>query len=211
MSGPISAEDVLALTPVLPVVTINDAAKAEPLARLLLASGINTIEITLRTPAALQAMRAIADNVPDMVVVAGTVLTDIDLDAALQAGARYALSPGGTPKLMKAARRRGVPFIPGVASASEIQRAMELGFRCFKFFPAEQMGGLATLKALAGPLPQARFCPTGSITADKAPAYLALPNVLCVGASWIAPADRIDAGDWGAIEAAAKQAAALRR
>lgn len=211
MSGPISAEDVLALTPVLPVVTINDAAKAEPLARLLLASGINTIEITLRTPAALQAMRAIADNVPDMVVGAGTVLTDIDLDAALQAGARYALSPGGTPKLMKAARRRGVPFIPGVASASEIQRAMELGFRCFKFFPAEQMGGLATLKALAGPLPQARFCPTGSITADKAPAYLALPNVLCVGASWIAPADRIDAGDWGAIEAAAKQAAALRR
>lgn len=211
MNGPLTAEEVLALTPVLPVVTIDDAAKAEPLARVLLASGITTIEITLRTPAALQAMRAIADNVPDMVVGAGTVLTDIDLDAALQAGARYALSPGGTPKLMKAARKRGVPFIPGVASASEVQRGMELGYRCFKFFPAEQMGGVATLKALAGPLPQAHFCPTGSITAEKAAAYLSLGNVLCVGGSWIAPTDKINAGDWGAIEAAAKQAVALRR
>jgi len=210
MSESLTAERVLSLTPVLPVVTIEDAAKAEPLARVLLASGINTIEITLRTPAALYAIRAIAQAAPEMIVGAGTVLTPEDLDAAINAGARYALSPGGTPRLMKAARKRGIPFIPGVATSSEIMRGMALGFTCFKLFPAEQLGGVATLKALVGPLPQARFCPTGSITAEKAPGYLALENVLCVGGSWIAPADKINAGDWKAVEAAAKQATALK-
>jgi len=210
MSEKLSPEDVLRLSRVMPVVVIDDAAQAEPLARVLLASGVRTIEVTLRTPAALDAIRVIAQSAPEMVVGAGTVLSESDLDAAVEAGARYALSPGGTSKLMKKARKAAIPFIPGVATSSEIMRGMELGYRCFKFFPAEQLGGVAALKAQAGPLPDARFCPTGSITAEKAPAYLALDNVLCVGGSWIAPADKIRAGDWAAIEAAAKQAAALR-
>ncbi|MGD9814782.1 MAG: bifunctional 4-hydroxy-2-oxoglutarate aldolase/2-dehydro-3-deoxy-phosphogluconate aldolase [Hyphomonadaceae bacterium] len=206
-----TAEDALRLSPVMPVVVIDDAAQATALARALLAGGVRTVEVTLRTPAALDAIRAIAAAAPEMVVGAGTVLTADDLRAAADAGARYALSPGGTPKLMKAARKVAIPFIPGVASASEIMRGRELGYRCFKFFPAEQLGGVAALKAQAGPLPDVRFCPTGSITLEKAPAYLALENVLCVGGSWIAPAEKIRAGDWAAIEAAARQAAALKR
>lgn len=210
MSAAMTAEDALRLSPVMPVVVIDDAAQAAPLARALLAGGVRTIEVTLRTPAALGAIRAIAAAAPEMVVGAGTVLTADDLRAAADAGARYALSPGCTPKLMKAARKVAIPFIPGVASASEIMRGRELGYRCFKFFPAEQLGGAAALKAQAGPLPDVRFCPTGSITLAKAPAYLALENVLCVGGSWIAPAEKIRAGDWAAIEAAARQAAALK-
>lgn len=206
---PLLAEDVLRLSPVMPVVTIDDAAHAEPLARVLLASGVKTIEVTLRTPAALDAIKAIASVAPEIIVGAGTVLTADDLQAAIDAGARYALSPGGTPKLMKAARKKSIPFIPGVATASEMQRGMELGYRCFKFFPAEQLGGVSAMKAFAGPFPSLRFCPTGSITPEKAPAYLALNNVLCVGGSWIAPAEYIKAGDWASIEAAAKRAVAL--
>jgi len=206
----LAAEVVLKLSSVMPVVVIDDAADAEPLARVLLASGINTVEITLRTPAALDAIKVIAESAPDMIVGAGTVLNFKDLDAAIKAGARYALSPGGTPKLMKAARGSPIPFIPGVATASEIMRGLDLGYTHFKFFPAEQMGGVSALKALHGPLPQARFCPTGSITREKAPEYLVLENVLCVGGSWIAPADKIKAHDWAAIETAARQAAALR-
>lgn len=212
MTAKLTAEEVFGLSPVMPVVVIDDAANAEPLARVLLASGINTIEITLRTPAALDAIRAIATSAPEMIVGAGTVLNVDDLEAATAAGARYALSPGGTPKLMKAARKSPlIPFIPGVATPSEIMRGLDLGYTCFKFFPAEQMGGVAALKAQGGPLPTAKFCPTGGITPEKTPSYLALDNVLCVGGSWIAPADKIKAGDWGAIEAAAKQAAALKR
>lgn len=207
----LTAEDALRLSPVMPVVVIDDPAQAEPLARALLAGGVRTIEITLRTPAALDAVRAISRAVPEMVVGAGTVLCEADLDNAIDAGARYALSPGGTPKLMKAARKKAIPFIPGVASSSEIMRGRELGYRCFKFFPAEQLGGAAALKAQAGPLPDVRFCPTGSITLERAPAYLVLENVLCVGGSWIAPIERIRAGDWTAIEAAARQASALKR
>lgn len=210
MSGTLTSEDVMTLTPVLPVVTIEDAGKAVDLARTLLAGGINTIEVTLRTPAALEAIRQIAANAPEMIVGAGTVLSADDLDAAIKAGARYALSPGGTPKLMKAARKRAIPFIPGIATASEIQRGFELGYTHFKIFPAEQIGGVGALKALYGPLPQARFCPTGGVRAETAASFLALPNVLCVGGSWIAPADKINAGDWAAIEAAAKAASALR-
>jgi 2-dehydro-3-deoxyphosphogluconate aldolase/(4S)-4-hydroxy-2-oxoglutarate aldolase len=206
----LTADDVLKLSPVMPVVVIDDAAHAEPLARVLLASGIRTIEVTLRTSAALDSIRSIAKTAPDMIVGAGTVLNLADLEAAIEAGARYALSPGATPKLMKAARNAKIPFIPGVATSSEIMRGLDLGYTHFKFFPAEQLGGVAALKALHGPLCDAQFCPTGGITPDKAPAYLALPNVLCVGGSWIAPADKIKAQDWAAIEAAAKQAAALR-
>jgi 2-dehydro-3-deoxyphosphogluconate aldolase/(4S)-4-hydroxy-2-oxoglutarate aldolase len=206
----LNADDVLKLSPVMPVVVIDDAAQAEPLARVLLASGIKTIEVTLRTAAALDAIREIVRTAPEMIVGAGTVLNLTDLEAAIEAGARYALSPGATPKLMKAARNAKIPFIPGVATSSEIMRGLDLGYTHFKFFPAEQMGGIAALKAQHGPLPNAKFCPTGGISADKAPSYLALPNVLCVGGSWIAPADKIKAEDWAGIEAAAKQAASLR-
>lgn len=210
MKTPLDATGVLTLSPVIPVVTIDDAAQAAPLARALLAGGVRTIEITLRTPAALDAIRAVAAEAPDMVVGAGTVLNEADLAAAIDAGARYALSPGGTRSLMKAARKAPIPFVPGVATASEIMRGLDLGYTCFKFFPAEQLGGAAAVKSLGAPLPSARFCPTGSITAAKAPDYLALANVLCVGGSWIAPVDKIKAGDWAGIEAAARQAAALK-
>ncbi len=207
----LTAEDVLTLSPVMPVVVIEDAAAAEPLARALLAGGIRTIEITLRTPAALDAIGAIARAVPDIVVGAGTVLEPGDLDAAINAGARFALSPGGTPKLMKAARKRAIPFIPGVATASEIMRGLALGYDCFKFFPAEQLGGAAALKAIAGPLPAARFCPTGGVSFENARSYLALANVACVGGSWLAPADKIAARDWPGIEALARGASAFAR
>lgn len=210
MTAKLKAEDVLALTPVLPVVVIDDAAQAEPLARVLLASGIKTIEITLRTPAALEAIRIISKAAPEMIVGAGTVLSQDDFEAAVKAGAQYALSPGAPPKLLKYARNGPIPFIPGIATSSEIMRGLDLGYTCFKFFPAEQTGGAASLKAFAGPLPKARFCPTGSITPEKAPAYLKLENVLCVGGSWVAPQDKITSGDWDSIEKSAKQAASMR-
>ena len=210
MNEKLTPEHVLKLSPVMPVVVIDDAGHAEPLARALLAGGIRTIEITLRTPAALDSIRAIAQKAPEMIVGAGTVLTHDDLSAAINAGARYALSPGGTSRLLRKARKAAIPFIPGVATSSEIMRGMDLGYRCFKFFPAEQLGGVAALKAQAGPLPDVRFCPTGGISAEKAPSYLALNNVLCVGGSWVAPSEKIRAGDWAGIEAAAKEAAAVR-
>lgn len=211
MSKKLHAEDVLKLSPVMPVVTIDDAAHAAPLARVLLASGVNTIEVTLRTEAALDAIRAIVEDAPEMIVGAGTVLSIDDLDAAMSAGARYALSPGAAPKLLKAARNAKIPFIPGVATSSEIMRGLDLGYCCFKFFPAEQLGGVATLKALAGPLPQAQFCPTGGIGEEKVAAYLSLPNVLCVGGSWVASQAMIAAQNWASIEATARQAAAFKR
>lgn len=210
MKHAFTAEQALSLSPVIPVVTIDEASDALPLAQALLAGGVKTVEITLRTAAALDAIRAIAQGAPEMAVGAGTVLNENDLEAVIKAGARYALSPGGTPKLMKAARDAAIPFVPGVATASEIMRGLDLGYTHFKFFPAEQMGGVAALKALSAPLAAARFCPTGSITPEKASAYLALPNVLCVGGSWIAPPEAIKARDWAAIEAAAQAATALR-
>lgn len=210
MADALTAQQALGLAPVMPVVTIEDVGHAEPLARALLAGGIATIEIALRTDAALAAIKAVAKAVPEMAVGAGTVLNADDLDAAIDAGAAYALSPGATPKLMKAARKRKFPFIPGVASASEIMRGLDLGYTCFKFFPAEQLGGVAALKALGAPLAAAKFCATGGISAAKASSYLALANVACVGGSWIAPADKVKASAWDAIEALAREAAALR-
>jgi 2-dehydro-3-deoxyphosphogluconate aldolase/(4S)-4-hydroxy-2-oxoglutarate aldolase len=209
-SAPQDPAGVLAIAPVIPVVTIDNAAQAAPLARALLAGGVKTMEITLRTAAALDAIRAVTREAPDMVVGAGTVLSEDDLAAAIEAGARYALSPGATPRLMKAAREAPIPFIPGVATASEIMRGLALGYTCFKFFPAEQLGGAAAVKSIGAALSAASFCPTGSITAEKASVYLALENVLCVGGSWVAPADKIKAGDWASIEAAAKHAASLK-
>ncbi len=206
----LTPDQALALAPVMPVVVIEDAAAAAPLARALIAGGIRTVEITLRTPAALDAIRAAVAAAPELVVGAGTVLSEDDIAAAAEAGARYALSPGATPALLRAGRDAPIPLIPGVATASELMTGLALGYRCFKFFPAEQLGGPGALQAIGAPLPQARFCPTGGIGPDKAPAYLALSNVLCVGGSWIAPQSRIKTCDWAGIEALARQAAALR-
>lgn len=206
----LTPDQALSLAPVMPVVVLDDAHDAVPLARALRAGGIRTIEITLRTPAALDSIRAVASAVPDLAVGAGTVLTEDDINAAAAAGARYALSPGATPALLRAGRNTAIPLIPGVASASEIMLGLEFGYRCFKFFPAEQLGGPAALKALGAPLPAAKFCPTGGIGEDKAGTYLALANVICVGGSWIAPAEKLKAKDWAGIEALARKAAALR-
>ncbi len=210
MAKALTAEEVLGLAPVMPVVTIEDAESAVPLARALIAGGIRTIEVTLRTDAALAAIKAIAAEAPEMVVGAGTVLTSDDLDAAIDAGAAYALSPGATPHLLKKARKRKIPLVPGVATASEIMRGLDLGYTSFKFFPAEQLGGVAALKALGAPLAAAKFCATGGISAAKAGSYLALDSVLCVGGSWITPAKAVELRDWSAIEALAREAATLR-
>lgn len=210
MTNRLTAEDVLALSPVVPVVTIEDPAQAAPLARALLAGGVRTAEITLRTQAALDSIRVIAREVPDLIVGAGTVLSEADLLAAAAAGARYALSPGATPTLLAAARNGPIPFVPAVATASEAMLGLEHGYRCFKFFPAEQLGGPAALKALQPPLQQARFCPSGGIGPEQTPAYLALSNVACVGGSWITPGDKMRAGDWSGIEMLARKATAFR-
>ncbi|MGA0602660.1 bifunctional 4-hydroxy-2-oxoglutarate aldolase/2-dehydro-3-deoxy-phosphogluconate aldolase [Caulobacter sp. KR2-114] len=204
-------EDILALSPVMPVVTIADAAHAVPMARALLAGGLKTIEITLRTPAALAAVSAIARDVPDLVIGVGTVLTAHDLKAAAEAGAAFAISPGSTPELMDAARHGPIPYLPAIATAGELMAGLDRGYTAFKFFPAAAAGGVAALKAFGGPFPGVRFCPTGGISLATAPDYLALPNVLCVGGSWIAPEAAIEAGDTATIERLAREAAGLRR
>ncbi|MGX2997492.1 bifunctional 4-hydroxy-2-oxoglutarate aldolase/2-dehydro-3-deoxy-phosphogluconate aldolase [Streptomyces sp. JNUCC 64] len=203
---PASALD---LAPVIPVVVVRNAADAVPLARALVAGGLPAIEVTLRTPAAPDAIRAIAAEVPGAVVGAGTVTRPEHAAAAVAAGARFLVSPGSTPGLLDAMRETGVPFLPGVSTASEVLALLERGVTDLKFFPAEAAGGTAYLKSLAGPLPQARFCPTGGIGPGSAPAYLALPNVACVGGSWMLPEDAVRAGDWDRVEALAREAAAL--
>lgn len=203
-------EEILALSPVMPVVTIRDPARAVPLARALLAGGVRSIEITLRTPAALAAVSAIARDAPEIVLGVGTVLSVQDLQDAQAAGAAFAISPGATPALLNAAQAGPLPYLPAVATASELMAGLEYGFTAFKMFPAAQAGGPAMLKALGGPFPAARFCPTGGISLATAPDYLALANVLCVGGSWIAPEAAIEAGDFGLIERLAREAAALR-
>lgn len=206
----LTPDAALSLTPVIPVAVLENADDAAPLARALLAGGVRTIEITLRTPAALDAIRAASEAAPQLAIGAGTVLSEADMVAAAEAGARYAFSPGATAALLRAGRNAPIPLIPGVASASEVMLGLEFGYRCFKLFPAEQLGGVAVLKAYAGPLPVAKFCPTGGIGPDAVKDYLALPNVLCVGGSWVAPADKIKARDWAGIEALARQASGMR-
>ncbi|MFJ4325088.1 bifunctional 4-hydroxy-2-oxoglutarate aldolase/2-dehydro-3-deoxy-phosphogluconate aldolase [Streptomyces tricolor] len=203
------AASVLDLAPVVPVVVLADAADAVPLARALVAGGLPAIEVTLRTPAALDAIRAIADEVPQAVVGAGTVLTPEQVAACTAAGAQFLVSPGWTETLLAAMRGSGVPFLPGVSTTSEVVALLERGVREMKFFPAQAAGGTAYLKSLAGPLPQARFCPTGGIGPTTAPEYLALPNVGCVGGSWMVPAEAVAAGDWARIEELARAAAGL--
>jgi 2-dehydro-3-deoxyphosphogluconate aldolase/(4S)-4-hydroxy-2-oxoglutarate aldolase len=204
-------DDILAAGPVMPVVVIDDAAHAVPLARALVAGGIRAIEITLRTGAALEAIQAIAGEVPDAIPGVGTAVTPADVLAARGAGAKFIVSPGMTPALREAALGSGLPFLPGIATASELMAGLAAGLSAFKFFPAAQAGGIDGLKALGGPFPQVRFCPTGGVSAANAAAYLALPNVACVGGSWLAPRETIAAGDFAKIEQLAREAAALRR
>ena len=203
-------ERAMRLAPVIPVVVIEDARAAVPMARALVAGGAPAIEVTLRTAAALEAVRAIAAEVEDAVVGVGTVLTQADLLAAYEAGARFAVSPGATTRLLDAAEDIPLPLLPGAATASEAMALLERGYRHLKFFPAVPAGGAKLLAAWAGPLPQLRFCPTGGISAASAADFLALPNVLCVGGSWLTPADRLAAGDWAGIEQLARAAAHLR-
>ncbi|MGP4011462.1 bifunctional 4-hydroxy-2-oxoglutarate aldolase/2-dehydro-3-deoxy-phosphogluconate aldolase [Streptomyces sp. 4N124] len=200
---------LLDLAPVIPVVVVQDAADAVPLARALVAGGLPAIEVTLRTPVALDAIRAIAGEVPDAVVGAGTVITPEQVNESVSAGARFLVSPGWTDVLLEAMRASGVPFLPGVSTTSEVVALLERGVTEMKFFPAQAAGGTAYLKSLAGPLPQARFCPTGGIGLASAPEYLALPNVGCVGGTWMLPEDAVAARDWGRIESLAREAAAL--
>ncbi|GAA2570653.1 MULTISPECIES: bifunctional 4-hydroxy-2-oxoglutarate aldolase/2-dehydro-3-deoxy-phosphogluconate aldolase [Streptomyces] len=212
MSSPLPsspAPSVLDLAPVVPVVVLDDLADAVPLARALVAGGLPAIEVTLRTPVALDAIRAIAGEVPDAVVGAGTLVTAEQVGEVVAAGARFLVSPGWTDVLLEAMRGSGVPFLPGVSTTSEVVALLERGVREMKFFPAEAAGGTAYLKALAAPLPQARFCPTGGITPASAPEYLALPNVGCVGGSWMLPKDAVAGRDWGRVEALAREAAGL--
>ncbi|MER5364434.1 bifunctional 4-hydroxy-2-oxoglutarate aldolase/2-dehydro-3-deoxy-phosphogluconate aldolase [Streptomyces sp. NPDC002722] len=201
---------VLDLAPVVPVVVLEDAADAVPLARALVAGGLPAIEVTLRTAAALDAIRAIVAEVPDAVVGAGTVISGRNVSDTVAAGARFLVSPGWTDRLLDAMKTSGVPFLPGVSTTSEVVALLERGVTEMKFFPAEAAGGTAYLKALSAPLPQARFCPTGGISLASAPSYLALPNVGCVGGSWMVPADAIAAKDWARVERLASEAAALR-
>lgn len=200
---------LMRLSPVIAVVTVKDAGHAEPLARALAAGGVRAVEITLRTPAALEAIRRAAAAVPEAVVGAGTVLSERDLQACADAGAAFAVSPGATPSLLSAAKDGPVPLLPGVASASELMMGLEHGYDRFKLFPAEAAGGRALLKGLAGPFPQAQFCPTGGINPENAASYLQLSNVLCVGGSWLAPDDLIAAGAWLEIQELASRATAL--
>ncbi|MCX7645955.1 MAG: bifunctional 4-hydroxy-2-oxoglutarate aldolase/2-dehydro-3-deoxy-phosphogluconate aldolase [Rhodobacteraceae bacterium] len=202
--------EICALAPVIPVLVIEDARAARPLAEALVAGGLPALEVTLRTPAALDAIRAMAE-VEGGIVGAGTLLSPADVRAAKAAGARFGVSPGATVRLLEACEEADLPLLPGAATASEAMALLERGYTAAKFFPAEQAGGVAALKALGAPLPQLRFCPTGGVSLRSAPDYLALANVMCVGGSWVAPRAMVEAGDWAGITALAREAAALSR
>ncbi|MBD2894860.1 bifunctional 4-hydroxy-2-oxoglutarate aldolase/2-dehydro-3-deoxy-phosphogluconate aldolase [Spirillospora sp. NPDC000708] len=205
-----NTEELFGLAPVVPVVVLDDADHAVPLARALVEGGLPAIEVTLRTPAAAESIERIAAEVPDAVVGAGTVVTARDAERSLKAGARFLVSPGCTPRLRAAMADTGLPFLPGVSSASEAMALLEEGVTAMKFFPAEPAGGVPYLKALGGPLPQITFCPTGGIRPGNAAEYLALPNVGCVGGTWLTPSDAVRAGDWDRIRGLAAEAAELR-
>ena len=194
----------------MPVVVANSPEEGVGIARALVAGGLPAIELTLRTEAALEAIRAIATEVPEILVGAGTITRPGQAKLAADAGAQFLVSPGTTGSLLHAMQDSGLPFLPGTSTVSEVLAALEAGITELKFFPAEAAGGVPFLKSIAGPLPGARFCPTGGITAASAPSYLALPNVGCVGGSWLTPADAVASGDWDRISALAAEAAALR-
>lgn len=199
-------EALMRRAPVIPVLVVDEVAQAVPIATALVAGGLPVLEVTLRTPAALAVIREMA-RIPGAVVGAGTVLNERDVEASREAGAQFIVSPGLTPQVVQAATQMHVPILPGIANASDLMRGLELGLNHFKFFPAESLGGIGTLKALAAPFHQCLFCPTGGIRADSAPSWLALPAVLCVGGSWLVPSGKPDAA---AIESRARVAATLR-
>ena len=201
---------VMRLAPVIPVLTVRDAADGVAQARALVAGGLPAIEVTLRTPGALAAIAAIRREVPGAVTGAGTVIDEATFQAALEAGASFIVSPGTPPRLAAALAASPVPVLPGCATASEAMALMEHGFRALKFFPAEAAGGAAYLASLAGPLPDLRFCPTGGVTAEKARGYLALGNVVCVGGTWMLPKAALAAGDYATVEKLAREAAGAR-
>jgi len=201
---------ILKLAPVVPVVIIDDVSHAVPMARALVAGGIRTIEVTLRTPAAMDAVRAIVAEVEEAVVGVGTVLRGGQLETARLAGAHFAVSPGTSPRLLDAADDNELPLLPGVATASEAMTLLERGYEHLKLFPAVPVGGAKLLAAWASPLPQIHFCPTGGINLTNAIDFLKLTNVVCVGGSWLTPADKMARGDWAGIEQLAREAAALK-
>lgn len=205
-----SAADLLTISPVVPVVVIRDAEQAVPLARALVCGGVAVIEITLRTEAGLSAIERVAAEVPEIVVGAGTVTTPKEAAEVTRAGAQFIVLPGSPERLLSAAIDTGLPLLPGASTLTEMMRLTEHGLNVMKFFPAEPSGGVAYLSAVAGPLPQLRFCPTGGISVKTAPNYLALANVGCVGGSWLTPADAMATNDWGRIESLAAEAATIQ-
>ncbi|WP_375256872.1 bifunctional 4-hydroxy-2-oxoglutarate aldolase/2-dehydro-3-deoxy-phosphogluconate aldolase [Citreimonas sp.] len=202
-------EKLCRMAPVIPVLVIDDVSHALPLARALVEGGLPVLEVTLRTPAALAAIAEMA-TVEGGIVGAGTLLTPKDVEAAKNAGARFGVSPGATDRLLDACEEADLPLLPGAATASEAMALLERGYSVQKFFPAEANGGAKALKAIGAPIPQVRFCPTGGVTLGNAVDYLGLSNVLCVGGSWVAPKDMLEAGDWAGITALAAEAAGLR-
>ena len=210
VSGKLTSLQVMQDAPVIPVIVLNDVKQAVLLARALVAGGIRMLEVTLRTPQALACIEAIAREVPEAVAGAGTVRSAADAQACVMAGARFAVSPGYTHAVGQACRDAGLPLLPGVATGSEIMMAQEDGLTELKFFPAMQAGGPAMLKAWGGPFGDVRFCPTGGVTLQNAPDFLALPNVVCVGGSWLVPADALQAGDWDRITQLARDTLSLK-
>ena len=207
-SASTEAEKICALAPVIPVLVVKDPAIARPLAEALVAGGLPALEVTLRTPAALEVIAEMA-KVEGGVVGAGTLLSPKDVTDAIAAGAQFGVSPGATDMLLEACEAAELPLLPGAATSTAVMRLLERGYRVQKFFPAEANGGAPALKAIGAPLPQVRFCPTGGVTPANAPSYLGLSNTLCVGGSWVAPQALIDVGDWEAITDLARTAAAL--
>jgi 2-dehydro-3-deoxyphosphogluconate aldolase/(4S)-4-hydroxy-2-oxoglutarate aldolase len=205
-----AAAEVVAISPVIPVVVVQDAAQAVPLARALARGGVGVLEITLRTPAGISAVERVAAEVPEIRVGAGTVTTPSEVEAVRRAGASFIVLPGSPERLLSAALDVGLPLLPGAATMTEMMRLADAGLEVLKFFPAGPSGGADFLSAVAGPLPHLRFCPTGGITQANASSYLGLANVPCVGGSWLTPADAVAAGDWAQIESLAARAAALR-
>ena len=202
--------ELMGLGPVIPVIVLEDAGRAVPLARALVSGGVRVLEVTLRTPAGLPSIRAIVRDVPEAIVGVGTLTQADEFAAAREAGARFAVSPGFSSTLAETARTSGLPWLPGVMTPSDVLAARAAGLYQLKLFPAQPAGGVAMLKALHGPFPEVVFCPTGGITPDTAPEFLALPNVACVGGSWLTPAAALAAGEWDTITRLARQASALR-
>jgi 2-dehydro-3-deoxyphosphogluconate aldolase/(4S)-4-hydroxy-2-oxoglutarate aldolase len=203
------AREICQLAPIVPVLVMKDAAHARPLAEALVEGGLPALEVTLRTPCALDAIREMA-QVEGGVVGAGTLVTPADVLAAVDAGAKFGVSPGATDELLDACEEAGLPLLPGAASASEAMRLLARGYDMLKFFPAEASGGAPALKAIGAPLPQITFCPTGGVSPKNAADYLSLPNVVCAGGSWVAPGNLVEAGDWAGIKALAAEAAQLK-